>query len=166
MKLVRQATPVADILNPRGQLAKKLEKSAKQASWLAVLCEYWLSYNHDNADRARHNEPTYDLPKALPNAGRFNKARKLCGAFEHRPAVAPRLSRRVLKSGEVKYLRGGKDVTDPESIPTVDPAPADVWDWGWVFDHWYDGGLGRSIDAMLDMLPDENRVKVETEMLK
>jgi hypothetical protein len=163
----RQITDFADVINPRGNVAKELERSAKQAAWLSVLCEYWLSYNGDNPDKAAHNPPTYDMPKSMPNGKRFNKARKECGAFAKQNVNhQPRLSRRVLKSGEVKYLRGGKDVNDIESIPAAEPRVCDIWDWRWVFNHWLDGGLDRSIDIMLELLPDENREKLRLEMLK
>ena len=165
MKLFTTATPIADVINPKGRLAKDMERAAKQAVWLSVVCEYWLTFNGDNVDKAKHNPPTYDLPNVYTYAKRFNKARKDCGAFEVTNGTVPRHSRRELKSGEVKYLRGGKSVDDPESIPVAVPSEFRKWDWPWVFTSWHNGGLQRSIDTWMDMLPKENQDKIRKELL-
>lgn len=165
MKLFTTATPVADVINPRGRLAKDMERTAKQAVWLSVVCEYWLTFKGDNVDKAKYDPPTYDLPLILPYAKRFNKARKESGAFDVTKATVPRHVRRELKSGEVKYLRGGKNVDDPESIPVAVPSEYRKWDWPWVFTHWHEGGLQRSIETLMELLPEENQDKIRKELL-
>lgn len=157
---------MSEILNPRGQVAKQLEASIRRASWLALLCEYWLSFNDDNTSHAATYEPTYDLPKGLPNATRFNKARKECGAYTPNPVRVPSIGRRHLKSGVTKYLRGNKDVNDIESTVAAEPMESKKWDWSWVFHHWHSGGLQRSIDDMMEMLPEENQVRLRKEFTK
>ena len=132
-------TPIADILNFRGNLAKELEMTCKKAGWLSLMCGYWLAYHHDNAEAARRDEPTFKLPAQFQNAARYNKAYMNCGLFDHR---AP------LKDGVVR------------------PTFWSMNDWGWIFDYWYRGGLDRGIADLKVMLPPENVAAIEREMLK
>ena len=84
MKITSEdSTPIAEILNPRGNLAKELEMTCKKAGWLSLMCGYWLAYHHDNAELARRDEP-YRLPQIVPNAARFNLTLKNCGLYERR----------------------------------------------------------------------------------
>ena len=132
------STPIAEILNPRGNLAKELEATAKKASWLSLMCGYCLAYHHDNAEAARMDEPTYKLPSQFREAARYNKAYKNCGLFS---PMAP--------------LRGA-----------YRPTFWSRSDWGWIFDYWYSGGLDRGIEDLVSMLPQENRDAIAKELLK
>lgn len=166
MKRNKTGTPIAEILNPRGGLATGLEKTIRQANWLDVMCEYWLSHHGDNVQRAMYDPPTYDLPKAFPGAARFNKARKECGAFEGQSGNPASYKWKVLKSGEGKWVRGNSDLGNPLTVPVNTPAVAAVWDWPAVFQHWLDGGLARSVAALQENLPEQNVLKIQKEMAK
>lgn len=139
MKITSEGTtPIAEILNPRGNLAKELEMTCKKASWLSLMCGYWLAYHHDNAERARRDEP-YKLPPKVPNAARFNEALKNCGLFDRMA---------TLKDGVVRPSWWSRN------------------DWGWIFDYYYSGGLDRGIDDLKALLPQQNILAIEKEMLK
>ena len=156
MKLVKESITMADMLNPRGGLARELEVTAKRASWLSLVCGYWLAHCDDDAEAARNNEPTYNLPNLYRDSKRFNQARKMCGAWDtpNRPPVFPRVS--VTKAGKVRNVAG----------PVHRPNPASRWNWPWVFDHYYDGGLDRGIKCLMDLLPVENVRTIEKELLR
>jgi len=139
LRIVTDEAPIeiGEALNPRGGLAKELETTCKRASWLSLLCAHWLAHHNDNADNARLEEPTYKLPKALKGAGRINKAFQECGAHKGRS------------------LKGG-----------FESSHAYRWDWAWVFDYWYSGGLDRDIKILMSMLPSQNVKAIERELLK
>ena len=165
MRLVKTATPIGDVMNPRGRLAKDLEKAARQAHWLSVVCEHWLTFHNDNVDAAAHDKP-YTLPPSYPYAKRLNKALRECGMYDSRPAAVPSMRMRELKSGEIKFKRGGKDINDPESIPVHEPSWDSRWDWTWVFNHWLSGGLAKSVETVVEILPDDNAEAIRLEMVK
>lgn len=106
--------------------------------WLDLVCEYWLSYKGDNVQRAMYDEPTFDLPKSFPIAERFNRARKECGAW------AP-------------YPKRKSETPQSE---------ASRWEWPVVFEYWHSGGMRRGVDALLECIPEESRVKVLKELNK
>jgi hypothetical protein len=140
MKLLESnaSTPIAEILNPRGNLAKELETTAKRGAWLSLMCGYWLAFHQDDAFAAMLEEPTYNLPKAYDLDGRFNQARKMCTAYE---TMTP--------------LRG-----------VHRPRWADRWDWPDVFNYWYSGRLDNHVAYLSDILPETNQQNIEKELLK
>lgn len=129
----------SEILNPRGNLAKELEMTAKKASWLSLLCSYWLAYHKDNAEDARSNEPTYKLPKQISNSDRYNKAYTNCGLWEPMAPTKKDWNR---------------------------PAWGYRSDWSWIFDYYYSGGLDRGIEYLKSVLPEANVKAIEKELLK
>jgi len=130
------AQQMASILNPRGNLAKELEATAKRASWLMLVCEHWLAYKGGDYMEAKYDEPTYDLPKAFEDAARFNKARKACTAWEPR-------SSRVAAQSTWSYR----------------------WYWPDVFDMWFFGAMANALDAIKANLPETNVETIEKEVL-
>jgi len=138
MRLAETAVPVANILNPRGNLAKELETTARKASWLSLVCSYWLAYHQDDYDAARHDEPTYNLPPGMDEGGRFRKARKECGGWERMA---------------------------PTKAEGARPAWSSRWCWSEVFDYWYSGGLDRGVEYLKSALPEDNVKAIEKEML-
>ena len=125
--------------NPRGNLAKELETTAKKAAWLSLLCSYWLAYHKDNAEKARSNIPTYKLPAKFREAPRYNKAFVNCGLWEPMSATKKDWNR---------------------------PRWGDRSDWGWIFDYYYSGGLDRGIEYLKSVLPEANVKAIEAELLK
>ena len=126
-------------LNPRGNLAKELEATAKNASWLSLLCGYWLAYHNDDAEAARRDPPTFKLPTKFPLADRYNKAYTNCGLWE---PMAP-----TVKEG-------------------CRPAWGTRTEWGWIFDYWYSGGLDAGVEYLKRVLPEANVAAIEKELLK
>ena len=136
MRIESSALPTSDFLNPRGGIAKDLEMTAKRASWLSLMCAHWLSYKGDDAEAARRDEPTYNLPNFFRDSERFNLARKKSGVYER--ARSKRAT----------------------------PSWAERWDWEWVFDYWYTGRLDDAVKNLMEMLPPENVEAIEKELLK
>jgi len=153
---MKTSTPVAEILNHKGGLAQELQATAIRAYWLGVVCTLWLSHHNDDYDIASREEPSYDLPKQLDEDGRFARARKECKAWEpgspapHWPTVS------VTKTGKIRKVAGR----------ATNPRPSQRWDWPWVFEYWFDGGLDRGLRELLDMLPVENVRRVKEEMVR
>ena len=135
MKIERQAIDMSEMLNPRGRLARDLEMTARRASWLSLMCAHWLAFKGDNAEAARRDEPTYNLPKFFRDSERFNLARKKSGAYER------------------------------SRSKRATPSWADRWDWAWVFNYWYSGGLDGAVKNLMEMLPSENVKAIERELL-
>ena len=64
------------------------------------------------------------------------------------------------------WRRANRRLDDEESIPVAKPNASAKSLWPTVFDHWLDGGLERSVEALLMVLPEENRVRVVDEIDK
>lgn len=157
---------VAEVMNPRGSIAKELEQAARRGHWVSVVCEHWLTFCDDNVDRAAHTTP-YELPAVYPYAARLKKAIQLSGMFESSSGSAPTVKvRKNAKNGTLSLFRGGRNADNPESIPVSTPSWASRLGWEYVFDHWHSGALRRSIDVIFEMLPKENRESIRKEMLK
>lgn len=76
---------------------------------------------------------------------------------------------RILKEGRLWYIFSNKDLKGALSYASYgkeDPAVNDQLTWEWMIDHWYSGGLKRSVVASLENLTDVNKKtikdKVET----
>jgi len=138
MKL-EDALELSSVLNPRGNLAKELETTARKASWLSLLCGYWLAYHRDNAEAARQNTPTFKLPAKFELATRYNEAFTNCGLWEP---------------------------MKPTRRDGYRPAWGTRSDWAWIFDYWHSGGLDRGIDYLKSVLPADNVKAIEKELLK
>jgi hypothetical protein len=154
-----------DILNPRGATARDYAATAKQAAYLSIVCAHWLNYKPD-VWAAMNDEPTTDMPTSFPDAKRFNKARKLCGAWDT-SNYGPKRNTLKFKDGGLlgwTYTRNNKRPDNPDSIKVADPKPAAKWDWFQVFNYWLEGGLERNIEEMLALTTKDQAAKVRQEL--
>lgn len=151
-------------VNPKGKHNKEYEACARRASYLAIVCANWLHYCGGNPQKARDNEPFHDIPESWIGAARFKKARKRSGYWD-RSGYGPKAPTLKWKEG-AGWRRANRRLDDQESIPVAKPNASAKSLWRDVFDHWLDGGLGRSVEALLLMLPEENRGRVKDELDK
>ena len=165
MKIKPHALGPDDILNPNGVTAKNYAATSLSAGYLSIVCAHWLNYKENPWDAAL-DEPTYDLPASFPDAKRFNKARKLCGAWDT-SRYGPKRNTMKFKDGGLygwTYLRNGKRPENPDSIKVAQMNAAYRWDWWDVFYHWLDGGLERNITELLALTTKGQAVKVRKEL--
>ena len=158
MKIKPHADTPSSTLNPKGRLARDLQATALQAGYLSIVCAHWLSYQGTPWDAANH-EPA-DMPAAVTGADRFNKARKLCGAWD-RAKYGHKTPTYRWKNG---WKRSGRLLDNLDSIPTPNWNAAATWDWWDVFHYWLDGNLERDLEVTLSYLPVENRNRVRKEL--
>lgn len=162
----------ADLINPKGQVAKTYERCGKMAVWLETLCIHWVAFHDGDADAARQ-DPPYELPKSFPEAERVNKAIKEVGLYELGRKSSgitypwdrlPKLRISRLKDGSLSVKRGNLDARSIESIPGAPRRPV-VETWAELFDYWQSGALRRNLEEMLAFMPGVNAEAVQQEML-
>ena len=164
MKIKAHALGPDDILNPRGRTATDYAATARQAGYLSIVCAHWLNYKENPWDAAL-DEPNYDLPTQWPDAKRFNKARKLSGAWD-KGSYGAKHTTIKFKTGELftTFLRNGKNPDNPDSIKVAQPNASARWDWWEVFHYWLDGGLERNITELLALTTKGQAAKVRKEL--
>lgn len=152
--------PVHEALNPKGRLAKDLEITIRQATWLAHLCSLWLAFQNDDLRKAKH-DPPYQLPASYPEAERINKAIRESKYYDTHP---PRTATYRYRDGG--WRRANRPLDDVATVPVAQPSNAKLVPWPQVFDYWWSGAMERNIRELAQVIPAENRERIEQELLK
>ena len=164
MKIKPHAYGPDDILNPKGHTAVNYAATARQAGYLSIVCAHWLNYKQ-TPWAAALDEPTYDLPANFHDAKRFNKARKLCGAWDTSRYGPKATTIRFKQKGLfTTWTRNGKNPDSPDSIKVAAPNASARWDWWDVFYYWLDGSLERNMQELLALTTTGQAVKVRKEL--
>lgn len=164
--------------NPKGTINREYESCVRKASYFAIVCAHWLNQCDGDPIKARNNEPLYDSPATWIDADRFKKARQRSGYWDRSRygAKIPTLKwkegrgwRRANRSYDLNqlcrwHIELPKGTQEP--IPAVKFNASVTSPWRVAFEHWYNGGLERSIEDMLQILPEENRLRVVEEIDK